>query len=531
MKNTTRGNIILAALGLLAACVACEEEGGSGSPGGAGAAGAAGAMPEVGGAGGAGECSGVAGSCDPTGAIIITSAEDDYWQLGQVTEVTSGDADVTVDDGAEAQTWEGFGGCFTELGWVYLSELSEDDQERAIELLFGSEGARFTWGRIPIGGNDYVLSRYTLDDTGEDVVPNSTESNRPPPDLELSSFSIDRDLEHLIPYITAAQAVNPDIRFWAIPWTPPVWMKTGYTGDADSGVILERPSYYDGGTMKDDEETLTAHAQYFVKFIEAYGEQGIDVDLVAPQGEPGYEMTYPSCYWDKGTYTDFIGRYLGPALDDAGLETRIMLGSLDNGTDTSIVNAVLADPTATEYCAAAGVGYDMASVSKVSAIKAAGIPVWIAEHKAGNYPWLPGYETTAPNDMAYAIESWGLIRDAITKLGVTVYNAWSMVLDEVGMNISAADPWAQNALLVADSGELTVTPAYYVFRHFSRYVEPGAKVVGTSGGDAVAFKNPDGSHVVVAYNSGSATTMTVAIGEKRLQFSVPGNGFATLVTP
>ena len=23
-------------------------------------------------------------------------------------------------------------------------------------------------------------------------------------------------------------AVNPNLRFWASPWTPPVWMKTGY---------------------------------------------------------------------------------------------------------------------------------------------------------------------------------------------------------------------------------------------------------------------------------------------------------------
>ena len=83
----------------------------------------------------------------------------------------------------------------------------------------------------------------------------------------------------------------------------------------------------------------------------------------------------------------------------------------------------------------------------------------------------------------------------------------------------------------ADSGQLVATPAYYVFRHFSRYVQPGATVIGTSGGDAVAFKNPDGSIVAVIYNSGSAKTMTVAIGGKALQFSVPGKGFATLVKP
>ena len=48
---------------------------------------------------------------------------------------------------------------------------------------------------------------------------------------------------------------------------------------------------------------------------------------------------------------------------------------------------------------------------------------------------------------------------------------------------------------------LNVTPAYYVFRHLSQFVAPGAKVVATNGGDAVAFKNPDGSIVAVLFNS------------------------------
>jgi glucosylceramidase len=52
----------------------------------------------------------------------------------------------------------------------------------------------------------------------------------------------------------------------------------------------------------------------------------------------------------------------------------------------------------------------------------------------------------------------------------------------------------------------------------------GAKVVGTTGGDAVAFKNPDGHIVAVIYNSGSAnTSYVVSIGGQKLQFSMPAN--------
>jgi glucosylceramidase len=75
-----------------------------------------------------------------------------------------------------------------------------------------------------------------------------------------------------------------------------------------------------------------------------------------------------------------------------------------------------------------------------------------------------------------------------------------------------------------------VTPAYYLFRHLSQFVAPGATAVGTTGSDAVAFKNADGSIVAVAYNSGSAMTMTVAIANKKLQFAMAANGWGTVVS-
>jgi glucosylceramidase len=159
------------------------------------------------------------------------------------------------------------------------------------------------------------------------------------------------------------------------------------------------------------------------------------------------------------------------------------------------------------------------------------LPIWATEHKCGNYPWASGYVEPAPNDQAYGVESWGYISAAI-KAGVTAYNAWNMVLDTVGKGNDTVRQWAQDALLTVNttSKALNITPAYYVFRHFSQFVVPGATVVGTTGGDAVAFKNPDGSIVAVMYNAGSAATYTVSIAGKKLQFSMPGNGWATVVS-
>ena len=144
---------------------------------------------------------------------------------------------------------------------------------------------------------------------------------------------------------------------------------------------------------------------------------------------------------------------------------------------------------------------------------------------------LPAFNPdTAANDHAYAEESWGLIRDWI-KAGVNSYNAWNMVLDPLGKNLDSQRPWPQNALLLVnpETKELTLTPVYYVFRHLSEYVAPGATRIGTTGGDALAFKNPDGSIVTILYNSGdSAKTTILGVAAKKLQFSIPAHGWATV---
>jgi glucosylceramidase len=452
---------------------------------------------------------GAAGSApEPT---LITSAENSYFKVGTLTEVATETADMTVNDSSTAQIWEGFGGAFNEMGWDYLSRLSPADRDLAMNLLFGADGARFAFGRIPIGANDYAMDRYTDDETANDI--------------ELTQFSIGRDEQKLIPYIEAALAVKPDIRFWANPWTPPTWMKDG---PFTSGNV---PSPFDGGSMKNDDVILKAYAQYFVKFIEAYARHGITIEVVAPQNEPNYEETYPSCHWPTALFTKFIGQYLGPAFDTAGIGTLIMLGTMSTiDKDPALIAGVLGDAVARSYIKV--IGLQWAMVSSISATKAYNLPVWQTEHRSGNYPWNPvGFppyvSSAAPNDFAYGLETWGYIRDSI-KAGVNSYNAWNMVLDKIGKGIDTGRDWAQNALLIADGGKLTPTPAYYVFRHFSQFVDPGARVIGASGADAVAFKNPNGTIVTVLYNSGSSRTMTVALGGKKLQFSMPGKGWATI---
>ena len=99
------------------------------------------------------------GGTTPAEPKLVTSAPNAYWNTtGGVATVTTGTADVTVNDSSTRQTWEGFGGAFNEAGWTNLQMLSAGRPDQALQLLFdATDGAHFVMGRIPIGASDYAL--------------------------------------------------------------------------------------------------------------------------------------------------------------------------------------------------------------------------------------------------------------------------------------------------------------------------------------------------------------------------------------
>ncbi len=433
-----------------------------------------------------------------TGPLFITSAQNAYWKTGQVTTLASGTANITVDDTTKYQSWSGFGGCFNEMGWDALSVVSSQIPA-AMKLLFDAQdGANFTYGRLPMGASDYAMSWYTLDDTST-------------ADYSMTSFSIARDQQKLIPYIQAALQVKSNIHLWASPWVVPAWMM-----DSSSN-------------MKSDAQTLTAHALYMARFVEEYAKLGLNIEAIHPQNEPGYARVH----WTQANLITFMKTYLGPTLAQRNLTTQLWCGTMSKDPDdTNIALAASNDSAAMQYIKGFGVQWNLEAAVNTLRAKA---PVMQTEHRCGNYNFASTYwdqtrynPNMPQNDHLYGEESWQLIRDWIVS-GVNSYSAWNMVLDTIGMSL---DKWPQNALLVVDRNAktLTATAAYYAFRHYSQYILPGATRIGVSGStDAVAFQNADGSIVTEVYNKGSsAQTLTVKVSNTLYQFSVPSHGWATL---
>ena len=501
--------------------------GGSGSGGAIGGATSSSGNQTGGSQGTGGSSAGGTGGSTSTGPSVITSAQNAYWQTGTVTTVTSGTADLNVDKNTTYQRWDGFGGTFNEMGWDALSVVTAADIANAMKLLFDpNEGANFVYGRLPLGASDYSMSWYTLDDTAGDYA--------------MDKFSIDRDRQKLIPFIKEALKARSDIHLWASPWVVPSWMM-----DSSSN-------------MKSDAQTLGAHALYMARFVEEYAKEGLKIEAIHPQNEPGYGRVH----WTQANLITFMKTYLGPKLVERNLTTQVWCGTMSKadggGYDQAIAVATAADADAMKYVKGFGLQWNLQDA--VATLAATKVPIMQTEHRCGNYNFDSPYwdksrysSSKAQNDHVYGEESWQIIRDWIVA-GVNSYNAWNMVLDTVGKSL---DAWPQDALLVVDRStkKLIVTPAYYVFRHFSYYIAVGAtRVATTTGSDAYkgankttygagkatydgvnafAFKNPDGAVVVQVYNKAASSTKSIvgvgsALSQTLYQFDVPAHGWATL---
>jgi glucosylceramidase len=399
---------------------------------------------------------------------------------------------ITIDPSATAQRIDGWGGCFNEIGWRAVLRLDDASRDRVLRALFDArEGLGFNLGRVPIGASDFALSAYSLDDV--------------PGDLSLAHFSIDRDRWMLIPYIRAALAIRPDLKLWASPWSPPAWMKTN--------------GLYHGGSMRQDPAVLKAYATYLARFVEAYRDDGLNIAEVHVQNEPSQGTKYPSCPWDAAALRDFIRDYAGPTFAARRVPAQLWLGTIT--TDhADYLRTVLDDPKAAGYVAGAGLQYS-------------------SRHIAGQlhaaYPSLPLMQTetkcfSGQNSWKDAEETFRLMQMFI-RGGVNAYMYWNMVLDQTGLSSWG---WSQDATITVNTvdGTVTYTPQYFLMRHLTAFVKPGATFLKPSadGDPVLAFRAADGSVVAVVANMTAADhAVELRLGGEAATVVIRSHSFNTFV--
>jgi glucosylceramidase len=186
----------------------------------------------------------------------------------------------------------------------------------------------------------------------------------------------------------------------------------------------------------------------------------------------------------------------------------------------ALVDTILNDPDAGKYVK--GVGFQWAGKEAIPGI-----------HK--RYPDLTLYQSEqecgdGKNDWKYCCYAWSLMKHYLDN-GASAYLYWNISLDEGGFSRWG---WQQNSLVTVDpeTNTFKFNHEYYLLKHVSHFVKPGAKRVKTSGSfnNLLAFVNPDNSVVCVLQNeSPAAKKISMKINGKTIEPELAANSFNTIV--
>ena len=415
-------------------------------------------------------------SAGPTSDPVVqwwTSSEDLKTRMTPQPELrftiarTASRGAIEVDERTTYQSVLGLGSSLEHSTCYNLSLLPTEQRERVVESLVHPErGIGMNLMRICIGTSDFAPGPfYTYNDR-----PAGQE------DPQLERFSIERDREYVLPVLKTAQRLNPQLRFFASPWTPPPWMKTN--------------GRYGGGSLR--RECYPFFAEYLARFVEAYRREGIEIYALTVQNEPEFgPEPYPSCLWTANQQRDFIRDHLGPLFEARQIETLIWCFD-HNFNNPGFPATILRDPKAAPYVDGSAFHLYEGKPTAMSKL-----------HR--EFPDRPIYFTEGS---VYGAQGAAEIIDYFRNWARS-YNAWVTMIDHQGKpNVSGfhdCDPTI--IVLQRDTLATEYRADYYIYGQFMKFIAPGAVRIGPSSPAKapphVAFQNPDGSLVLVVAHPGS----------------------------
>ena len=454
-------------------------------------------------------------------------------KLTKVSEFTpeKNSSIIKLDPQQKLQTITGFGGSFTEASAYLLNRLSKDRRDTIIQAYFSEEGANYSLTRTHMNSCDFSLSQYSYSPVEDDV--------------NLEYFTIKEDQEDLIPMIKDAMNASKDgFKILASPWTAAPWMKDNNSWLG--GKLL--PKYYD------------TWALFFSKYIDAYKEEGIDIWGFTVENEPlGNNKNWESMHFTPDEMTNFVQHHLGPRLKKDSQNVKILgydqnrehLNEWVDSMYNSEASSKYFDGTAIHWYAST---YEVfAKELQYAHYKAptkhliqseacvdSQIPVWKDDawywtKEATDWGWDWALDKEKHLHPKYSPVN-RYARDIIGCLNnwVDGWVDWNMVLDKQG-----GPNWFKNwcvapVIVDTENDEVYFTPLYYTMAHFSKYIRPGASVIGMENSDkelqVTAAENIDGSIAVVVFNEGNLKkSFKLLLGEKESIININAQAIQTIL--
>lgn len=418
----------------------------------------------------------------------------------------------------------GFGGAFTDAATITMDSLSEKTRANLINSYFSSGGIEYNIGRIPIASCDFSERVYSYDDAEGD--------------LGLDKFSLAKeDIMHKIPAIKDAMAVSRrNISLFGSPWSSPFWMKTN-NNMTGRGAIKGQP----GGKYH------KAWANYFVKFLQAYKDQGVDIWGLTTQNEPtdgdipGFK--FQCLGWIPQTQRDFVAKDLGPALEAAGFgHVKLMIFDDQRELLPYWTEVVLSDPEAAKYVSGVAIHWYIDLLVPPSFIDKAydqfGNDYFFLNTEACEQDLINKSKSVELGDWYRGEHYFKDIMEDL-KHGISGWVDWNMAL-----NMEGGPNWVDNRadspiIVNADKDEFYKQPMFYAMGHYSKFVLPGSEIVSherhiesANGVEAIFFKNDDNlmtaNIVNIDEQSYSITIVDSTVIPQNINIEIPAKSFVTV---
>lgn len=370
------------------------------------------------------------------------------------------------------QTLDGFGGAVTEAVGYVLSQLDEARREEALRSYFGKGGLQYTWLRVPVDSCDFSLSSYC--------------AVKDPRDLEFNTFSLDRDLQYIVPVLRRAQELSAQpLSLMLSPWSPPAFMKTNN-------------SRRFGGRLRED--CYGQWAKYLCRYVREYRNLGFSVKLLSIQNEPKAKQPWDACLYTAQEEKRFLQEALYPQLQKEGLGD-VCVCIWDHNKERCFERAreIIDRDTGPMV---GGVAFHWYSGDHFDALRL--IRERYPDKKLVFTEGCVEYQSYAyQNDLANAQL---YAHDIIGNLnaGMNLFFDWNLLLNQKGGPNYAGNYC--DAPILCDVKRNTVARqlSYTYLGHFSKYILPGAKRIAftqyTSHLEITAFLNPDNTVVAVVMN-------------------------------
>jgi glucosylceramidase len=423
----------------------------------------------------------------------------------------------------------GFGVAMTDTSaWVIREKLPPRLRDRVMRLLFSRRrGIGLSYLRVPIGGSDYIVNApYTYD-----------ELPRGRRDPSIRRFTLRHDRAYILPAVRQALRLNPRITVMANPWTPPAWMKT------DESLIPTGP----GAKSTLGRDAFGPLARYLVKVVRGYRAAGVPVDQLGVQNEPLNTFltpSFPQMFLSAADEARLIRRHLAPALRRARLHPRLL------AWDFVYPRGRFLPPGATRY---------IPTVLRRAGRHVRGLAFhcYLADARVGSelhrrYPRQPQFETECSSYLSQIEPAQMVIR--VLRNWAQGVQLWNAALDEgLGPKVGhgcrgVAGPHLGQECIApvivnTRRRRYRLTSDYWALGQFSRFIQLGARRIASTtpshchdgetplppcGLEDVAFRNPDGSSVVVATaNDGRPHRLRLVEGSRHAVAIVPDGAVVT----